>query len=63
LSLAKQFPVREEMSLEFRIEAKNAFNHPVFGTPVTSVDDSSFGQITYASVGPREIQLAIKFNF
>jgi hypothetical protein len=35
----------------------------VFGTPDTSVDDSSFGQITYTSVGPREVQLAIKFNF
>jgi hypothetical protein len=49
--------------LELRIEAKNAFNHPLFSAPDTSVDDSSFGQITYAAVGPREVQLAIKFNF
>jgi hypothetical protein len=63
LSLAKQFPVREAMNLEFRIEAHNAFNHPVFGTPYTSVDDSSFGQIDHTLVGPREVQLAIKFNF
>jgi hypothetical protein len=51
------------MNLELRIEAQNAFNHPVFGTPVTSVDDENFGKITYTSVGPREIQLAVKFNF
>ena len=66
LSLGKQFSlarVREEMNLEFRIEAQNAFNHPVFGTPDTSVDDPSFGQISYTSVGPREVQLAIKVNF
>ena len=63
LSLAKQFVVREEMNLELRIEAHNAFNHPVFSAPNTSVDDSSFGQITGTSVGPREVQLAIKFNF
>jgi hypothetical protein len=63
LSLAKQFSVREEMNFEFRIEARNALNHPVFGTPNTSVDDSSFGQTSYTSVGPREMQLAIKFNF
>ena len=63
LSLGKQFPVHEEMNLEFRIEAHNAFNHPVFGTPYTSVDDSSFGQIDHTLVGPREVQLAIKFNF
>lgn len=63
LSLGKQFQVREEMNFEFRIEAQNAFNHPVFGTPNTTVDDPSFGQIGYTSVGPRQVQLAVKFNF
>jgi len=64
LSLAKQFTIREEMNIELRLEARNAFNHPVFGTPDTSVDDPSFGQISYTSGnGPREVQLAIKFNF
>ena len=63
LSLGKQFPIREEMNFEFRIEAQNAFNHPVFGTPNTTVDDENFGAITYTSVGPREVQLAVKFNF
>ena len=63
LSLGKQFPIREQMNLEFRIEAQNAFNHPVFGTPDTSVDDDNFGKITYTAVGPREVQLALKFNF
>ena len=66
LSLAKQFSlaaVREQMSLEFRIEARNAFNHPVFGAPDTGVDDGTFGQITYTSNTPREVQLALKFNF
>jgi hypothetical protein len=51
------------MNFEFRIEAQNAFNHPVFGTPGTTVDDPSFGQIGYTSVGARQMQLAIKFNF
>ena len=63
LSVGKQFPIREEMNFEFRIEARNAFNHPVFGTPHTSVDDASFGTITQTSVGPREVQLGFKFNF
>ncbi len=63
LSIGKQFQVREEMNFEFRIEAQNAFNHPVFGTPDTTVDDPSFGQIGYTSVGARQVQLAIKFNF
>jgi len=63
LSVGKQFAIREEMNFEFRVEAKNAFNHPVFGTPDTSVGDDTFGTISYTSVGPREIQLGFKFNF
>ena len=63
LSLGKQFIVREEMNVEFRMEARNAFNHPVFSTPDTSVDSGNFGKITQTSIGPREVQMAIKFNF
>jgi len=63
LSVGKQFQIREEMNVEFRLEARNAFNHPVFGTPNTTVDDDNFGRITYTSVGPREVQLGFKFNF
>ena len=63
LSVGKQFLIREEMNFEFRVEAKNAFNHPVFGTPDTNVGDDTFGTISYTSVGPREIQLGFKFNF
>ncbi len=37
LSLGKQFYLREEMNFEFRVEARNAFNHPVFGTPDTQL--------------------------
>jgi hypothetical protein len=61
--LGKQFAIREQMNVEFRLEARNAFNHPVFGTPNTSVDDENFGKIDYTSVGPREVQLGLKFNF
>ena len=63
LSLGKQFRIREETSFEFRIEARNAFNHPVFGTPDTAVGDADFGKVNYTSVGPREVQLGFKFNF
>ena len=63
LSLGKQFAIRESMNFEFRIEAQNAFNHPVFGTPGTILGDDTFGQITFMAVGPREVQLGFKFNF
>jgi hypothetical protein len=65
LSINKQFPIREEMFVEVRLEARNALNHPVFGTPDTTVDDTgNFGKIFNTSGnGPREMQLAVKFSF
>jgi hypothetical protein len=66
MSIQKVFGLsrlREGMSFELRLEAENALNHPVFGTPDTSVDDPNFGVISYTSNGPRQVQLGGKFNF
>lgn len=63
LSVGKQFQIREEMNFEFRVEAKNALNHPVFGTPDTNVGDDTFGTINYTAIGPRQVQLGFKFTF
>jgi len=65
-SVNKVFPlssVHEGMTLELRLEANNAFNHPVFGTPDQSIDDPNFGVINYTSNSPRQVQLAGKINF
>jgi hypothetical protein len=56
-------PFREGMTLELRLEANNAFNHPTFGTPDQSIDDPNFGVISYTSNAPRQVQLAGKINF
>ncbi|MGA6981318.1 MAG: TonB-dependent receptor [Candidatus Sulfotelmatobacter sp.] len=75
LSLNKQFSlanVREGMNLELRIEAQNAFNHPLFsmgspgpyGSSTLNVGDPSFGVLSsMTAVGPRQVQLALKVNF
>ncbi|MGB6689230.1 MAG: TonB-dependent receptor [Terracidiphilus sp.] len=66
LSVEKDFPlsiIHEGMSFELRLEAQNAFNHPVFGTPDTSVDDPNFGIISYTSNSPRQVQLGAKITF
>jgi hypothetical protein len=66
MSVEKDFSfskLREGMSFELRLEAENALNHPVFGTPDTSVDDPNFGVISYTSNGPRQVQLGGKLNF
>ncbi len=68
LSALKEFGLssrHEEMRLELRLEAENAFNHPVFGTPDTAVGDPNFGVISYTSsqAPARQCQLALKFYF
>jgi hypothetical protein len=66
LSILKDFALstsHENLKFELRLEAQNAFNHPVFGTPDTTVGDPNFGVINYTSVGPRQCQLALKFMF
>ena len=64
LSVLKEFYMnkfREGMHLEFRAEFFNAFNHPQFGAPDTTLEGGNFGVITYQQNDPREIQLALKF--
>jgi hypothetical protein len=66
LSIEKEFnleSIRKGMRLELRLEAQNAFNHPVFGTPDTAVDDPSFGVISYTANAPRQVQLGLKAYF
>ncbi len=66
LSVLKDFSlesVRSGASIQFRVEAQNAFNHPTFGTPNTNVDDPNFGTITYTTSSPRQVQLGIKATF
>ena len=66
LSVLKVFPLEslhKGASIEFRLEASNAFNHPTFGQPLTDVDDPLFGQITYTSSMPRQGQFGLKVTF
>jgi len=66
MSMEKEFSLarlRDGMKFELRLEAENALNHPVFGTPDTSVDDPNFGIISYTSNGPRQVQLGGKVTF
>lgn len=51
------------MKFELRMEAENALNHPVFGTPNTYVDDPNFGTTSYTFNNPRQDQLALKLTF
>jgi hypothetical protein len=62
LSLQKTFPIREAKRIEFRAEAFNSTNTPLFNAPDVGVNSAQFGQIQVAQ-GERNIQLALKFYF
>jgi hypothetical protein len=44
--LQKDFPATEKVSLRFRAEMFNIFNHPNFGSPINSLANSLFGRST-----------------
>jgi hypothetical protein len=62
-ALIKSWRVKQSQRVEFRIEAQNARNHPVFSDPATNYGASSFGVINNTKVGPRNVQLGFKYYF
>jgi len=69
-SAVKNFllPRREGMSLQFRAEFFNIFNHPQFYQPINfppyaDVDSAGFGVISQTVNNPRLIQFALKLTF
>jgi len=65
LSIFKTFPIHDSIHLQFRAEAFNVTNTPQFTSPDTSVNDSTFGQLTNFSQTniPRNIQVALRLSF
>src|SRR5258706_11537647 len=66
LSVAKAFPLRESLRVEFRAEAFNVFNRHRFGTGSVSLQDQNFGHLTSSADQlntPRQLQLALKVYF
>jgi hypothetical protein len=69
MSLFKNFPVWREQYVVFRADAFNLLNHPTFGYPSVSTDNTNGGQITGpASLGAnapdaRFFQLSVKYEF
>jgi hypothetical protein len=62
-SMFKNFSLTERFKLQFRAEAFNVTNTPIFAAPGTSVNGVNFGVITGQSNAPRALQLALKLLF
>jgi hypothetical protein len=63
ISLVKYTNLTEKVKLQFRAEALNAFNHPSFAAPNTSVTSSIFGQVTSEINLQRILQFGFKVVF
>jgi hypothetical protein len=68
-AVSKNTAIKERVSLQFRAEAFNLFNHPNFGQPSNNVTATNFGQIlaTRTARGDlgssRQLQLGMKLIF
>jgi hypothetical protein len=63
LSLLKTFALTEKLKLQFRAEAFNLANSPMFGMPNQSFGSAAFGTITSTQNTPRQLQLALRLFF
>jgi len=76
LAVRREFPLYENLKLQFRAESFNIFNHPNFGPVNGSFGSTTFGQATstlanslgvlsplYATGGPRSMQFALRLIF
>jgi hypothetical protein len=62
IAITKQTPIRENLRFVFQAEFLNAFNHPIWSTYSSNVQDPAFGNV-YVSNSPRQIQLRASIDF
>jgi len=61
-SAIKNFPIREPLTMQFRAEVYNAWNHPNFSDPVTDPVSTAFGRVSSAAEG-RNWQFSLRLKF
>jgi hypothetical protein len=62
LGIHRNFPVTEKLTLSYRCEMFNAFNHANFNVPNASIGSASAGQIS-GTAAARVFQMALKVIF
>jgi hypothetical protein len=62
IDLLKRIRISETKEFEFRADAVNVLNHPIFGNPNLNIDNTSFGRITTAT-GNRRFVMNLRLNF
>jgi Carboxypeptidase regulatory-like domain len=62
-SLFKQFRLKGDSRVQFRVEAFNLTNTPSFSAPASAIDTASAGRVTSTSGPPRQLQFALKYDY
>jgi hypothetical protein len=64
MSMFKNFQIREKVNFQFRAEAFNAFNTPIYQGPDTGITSNNFGRVTISQQNfPRSMQFAFRLSF
>jgi len=61
LSIFKDVTFKERYKAQFRAEALNAFNTPLFANPNMLLNGANFGKLVYQTNTPRELQFGLRF--
>jgi hypothetical protein len=69
-SIYKSMQITEQVGMQFRVEAFNIFNRTQFAPPGGTFNPATlgtagdtFGKITRTANAPRQVQLAMRFQF
>jgi hypothetical protein len=63
LAVLKKFQIAESQSVELRLEALNALNHPTWLVPDQLINATRFGQIQSTANSSRRLQLSLRYQF
>jgi hypothetical protein len=62
-SIIRNFRINNSKSVQFRLEAFNVLNNPIWSDPSTTLSDQNYNKITSTRTPMREVQLGLKFVF
>ncbi len=64
LGLFRTLPLSERLTLQLRLEALNALNHPNFANPNGDISSANFGFVTSTTgIGERNLRFAARLSF
>jgi hypothetical protein len=65
LAVQKNFPIKESLFAQFRMDAYNAFNHMSLANPGGSIDngDQNIGALFLSQFPTRQLQFSVRVQF